>query len=543
MLQIAAILLVCAGAVLLIASLGTTRQICREEETAGRGWRLLGTLIVFFLVGYLLFCSFLANHPVGTMELAIATVFLGGGVFVCVVSRFTLSSLAHVRLLVEKERHRALHDELTDLPNRSLLTDRVDQAILMAKRQKEPVAALFMDLNDFKQINDALGHFYGDYLLQEVAHRFRGTVRAADTLARLGGDEFALVLPGAGLIDAKKIAQKLAQCLEDPFLVEGHHLSVGVSTGIAIYPEHGEDSENLLQSADSAMYTAKRHKMIYSVFNPEEDKASINRLILIGQLRGAINHNQFVLHYQPKISLNNGQLSGVEALVRWQHPERGILLPNNFIPLAEQAGLIRQVSAWVLNRAIRQHTEWLDHGRRIPIAVNLSIKNLQDIRFPEQLNELLVKWGMDPKLLTLEITESSMMTEPQRVEKVIGLLSELGVKMSIDDFGTGYSSLAYLCRFPAMEIKIDKSFITNMLRNTDNAVIVRSTIDMVHNIGRTVVAEGVEDEETMKFLQKLGCDFLQGFHISRPLSDDQLDDWLLETVGSSIKEPVWSLRR
>ena len=529
MLQVVAFLIVCMGAVLMVASLGSARQICLEEKIGGRGWQFLGVLIVFFVIGYALFCVYLFNHPVSTIESTVAAVFFGGGLFVYLVVRSTLFSIAHVRQLAEKERHRALHDELTDLPNRSLLEDRVDQAILMAKRRREPVAALFMDLNDFKQINDALGHFYGDYLLQQVAHRFRGAVRAADTLARLGGDEFALVLPGAGLAEAKKIAQKLAASLEEPFLIEGHHLSVGVSTGIAIYPEHGEVSENLLQSADSAMYTAKRHQILYAVYNPEEDRASMNRLILIGQLRNAISNDQLVLHYQPKISLSNGKFCGVEALVRWQHPEQGMIPPNNFIPLAEQAGLIRQLSAWVLARALEQHAEWRENGLCIPVSVNLSIKNLQDTEFPSRIEELLRKWRMEPKLLTLEITESSMMTDPNRVKKVIGLLSELGIKMSIDDFGTGYSSLAYLCRFPAMEIKIDKSFITDMLRNEDNAVIVRSTIDMIHNIGREVVAEGVEDEATMKLLKKLGCDCLQGFHISRPLSSEQLHSWLRET--------------
>ncbi|MEJ2691106.1 MAG: GGDEF domain-containing phosphodiesterase, partial [Deltaproteobacteria bacterium] len=320
---------------------------------------------------------------------------------------------------------------------------------------------------------------------------------------------------------------------------------VGVSTGIAIFPENGEESQKLLQSADSAMYTAKRHKMIYAVFNPEEDKASIDRLILISQLRNAINYDQLVLHYQPKISLPNGRFCGVEVLLRWQHPEHGLILPNIFIPLAEQAGLIRQVSSWVLGRAIQQHIIWRDRGMRIPVAVNLSIKNLQDPQFPDQIIELLEKWRMDPKQLTLEITESSMMTEPKQVEKVISQLAELGIKMSIDDFGTGYSSLAYLCRFPAMEIKIDKSFITDMLRNDDNAVIVRSTIDMVHNIGRVVVAEGVEDAATMKHLEKLGCDFLQGFHIARPLSEDQLDDWLRqsESAGFLVATPAWSFPR
>lgn len=528
--QLIAIFLVFVGAVLLAASLGPTRKICREELIGGRGWQILGGLIVFFVIGYVLFCGFLVMHPVDIAELSIAAVFLGGGVFVFLVVRSTLSSIGHIKQLAEKERHRALHDELTELPNRILLEDRVDQAILMAKRQKEPVATLFMDLNDFKQINDALGHFYGDYLLQQVAHRFRGTVREADTLARLGGDEFALVLPGAGLAEAEKIAQKLAASLEAPFLIEGHHLSVGVSTGIAIYPEHGLESGSLLQSADIAMYTAKRHEMVFAVYDPEQDRASMDRLILIGQLRSAITNDQLVLHFQPKISLRSGQLCGVEALVRWQHPEQGMISPINFIPLAEQAGLIRQLSGWVLERAIEQHAEWRDSGLRIPVAVNLSIKNLQDTEFPERLEELLEKWRMDPKQLTLEITESSMMTDPKRVKKVIGLLSDLGIKMSIDDFGTGYSSLAYLRRFPAMEIKIDKSFITDMLHNEDNAVIVRSTIEMVHNIGRQVVAEGVEDEATLDLLEKLGCDCLQGFHICHPLSSMDLCDWLRDST-------------
>ncbi|MEW6428864.1 MAG: EAL domain-containing protein [Thermodesulfobacteriota bacterium] len=511
-------------------SLFPAREIVRQVHQKNRAaWQLLGALIILFLAGYVVYGGYLLRHPAAVHDVIAATIMLGGGIFVAGVVAATRRSIVLVRELAEKERFRALHDELTGLPNRMLLQDRLDHAILMAKRMREPMAVVFMDLDRFKEINDTLGHHYGDYLLQEVAARFRGAVRATDTLARLGGDEFAVILPGVDTVQAAKVAMKLAAALDRPFSVEGHSLSVGVSAGIAVYPEHGDDSELLMQRADVAMYVAKRNDIVYALYHPDEDQSSVNRLILVGQLREAIAGSGLLLHYQPKISLRDGSLCGVEALIRWQHQSRGLIPPDEFIPIAEQAGLIRPLSHWVIDHALAQNASWRRHGYRMPVSVNLSVKNLQDTNFPDVLFDLLNRWNASPDDLVLEITESTMMTDPARVQHVLDRLVRAGLKLSIDDYGTGYSSLAYLRRFPALEIKIDKSFVLDMITNEDNAVIVRSTIDMIHTIGRQVVAEGVEDDATLARLEELGCDCLQGYHICRPLPAEEIEKWLATT--------------
>lgn len=529
-LKIVAIILTVAGSLLLSASLLPAREIARSVHRENKAaWLFLSGLVFFFTIGYVFFFSYLVKHSMSTMDLVAAVIMFGGGVFVFGVVKATRRSVIHVKKLAEKDRFRALHDELTLLPNRSLLQDRLDYGILMAKRMQEPLAVLFLDLDRFKEINDTLGHHYGDFLLQEVAERFKSVVRASDTLARLGGDEFAMVLPGAGVCEAVKVAEKVAASLEEPFRIEGNNLTVGVSVGITVYPDHGDDSEILMQRADVAMYVAKRNEVIHAVYHPDEDKSSMDRLILIGELRDAFSKQQLILHYQPKICMHDGSLAGVEALIRWQHPEKGLIPPNTFIPLAEQAGLMNVLTNWVLDKAMEQNALWRKSGYFLPVAVNLSVKNLQDMDFPDRVLGLMEKWQTPVRQLVLEITESSMMTDPVRVQAVVEKLTAAGLKMSIDDYGTGYSSLAYLRRFPALEIKIDQSFIRDMLENEDNRVIVHSTIDMVHNIGRKVVAEGVEDLLTMDALEELGCDCLQGYHICKPLSVENMNKWLLDT--------------
>jgi EAL domain-containing protein (putative c-di-GMP-specific phosphodiesterase class I) len=328
--------------------------------------------------------------------------------------------------------------------------------------------------------------------------------------------------------------------LDEPYIIEGHRLNVGVSIGVTLYPEHGLDSETLMHQADTAMYEAKKNDVIYAVFHPSQDRATLDRLILLGALREAIDKDQLVLHYQPKVSSLLGALTGVEALVRWQHPGKGEIQPNEFIPLVEQAGLSKHLTLWVLDKAMQQSARWKKAGMLIPVSVNLSIKNLHDFDFPGDVVELLKKWEIEPELILLEVTESCMMADPERVKRVVTELEKLGFHLSIDDFGTGYSSLSYLRKFPAREIKIDRSFVTDMCKNEDNAVIVRSTIEMVHNIGRIVVAEGVEDAETCQHLEGLGCDQIQGFHICRPLPAANLQKWLELghwKITSCIKAP------
>ncbi|MEN8258354.1 MAG: EAL domain-containing protein [Thermodesulfobacteriota bacterium] len=533
--KIVSIAMVLVGIVLLAFSLNPTRKICQRKHQLYASWKFLGALIIFFIIGYILFLNMVLNAPASSLEVIVASILFSGAVFVIMVVRLSLASIRLSEHFAALERHRALHDELTELPNRVLAEEQLDHGLQLSKRQRKPLAFILMDLVRFKEINDSLGHFYGDYLLQEVASRMQDVVRESDTLARFGGDEFALVLPNTTLEQAVMISMKIGGVLDHPFMIEGHSLKVGISIGIAMCPDHGTDSETLVQRADVAMYEAKRNDVIYAVFNLEQHRTTFNRLVLIGELRDAITNNNMFLCYQPKISIRTKALIGVEALCRWQHTDRGVIGPDDFISLAEQAGLCKPFTKLVLDKALEQCAKWQQEGYHIPVSVNLSIKNLHDLEFPGDVDALLHKWQIKPEMLLLEITESCIVVDQERVTKVITDLGKMGLHLSIDDFGTGYSSISYLKKFPAREIKIDKSFIIDMLENEDNAVIVKSTIEMIHNIGRTVVAEGVEDEETLQFLDGLGCDFLQGFHLCRPLPGNELQKWL-KTTNWDIKK-------
>jgi diguanylate cyclase (GGDEF)-like protein len=510
--------MVAVGVFLLAFSLIPSQKICQKRNQLYKDWKWLCALICFFILGYILYISILVNSRSTTQDLIVSTILLSGSIFVVLVVHLSLAS-------IRRSEHLALHDELTELPNRSLMEERLDYGLMVAKRQQEPLILLLMDLVRFKEINDSLGHIYGDYLLQEVAHRMRGRVRLSDTLARVGGDEFALILPATTLSQAVMISQKISEAVEEPFMIEGHNVNVSISIGIAMYPEHGMDSESLILYADTAMYDAKRNGVIYAIFNPAQDRTTFNRLVMIGELRKALQDNQMFLDYQPKVSLKEKGVVGVEALVRWNHPEKGVINPDNFIPLAEQAGLIKNLTTFVLDKALEQCALWKQDGLHIPVAVNLSIKNLHDLNFPNEVKKMLEKWEIDPHLLVLEITESCIIIDQERVTRVVNELKSIGTKLSIDDFGTGYSSISYLKRFPAREIKIDKSFIMDMISNEENAIIVKSTIDMVHNIGCKVVAEGVENQETLNLLAGLDCDFIQGFHVCYPLPPNQITEW------------------
>ncbi len=426
--------------------------------------------------------------------------------------------------------HQALHDALTSLPNRNLLHDRLDQAILSARREDRSLALFLIDLDRFKEVNDTFGHHYGDLLLKQVGPRLRGALRESDTVARLGGDEFAVLLPACAEMEAAKVtAGKLLGALEEPFVVEGQTLTISGSMGVVLYPDHGEDVQTLMRRADVAMYAAKRDGQGYSIYAIEQDQHSAGRLTLSSQLRQSIEANELVMHYQPKISLRTKQLIDVEALVRWQHRERGLIGADHFVPLAEQTGLIKPLSQWVLKNVLEQCRAWQAAGLHMGVAINVSMRNLHDPELPDQIAELLEGCDFPPNMLRLEITETALMTNPARTMEVVTRLSGLGVHLSIDDFGTGYSSLAYLKRLPVREIKIDKSFVRDMASNENDAVIVRSTIDLGHNLGLEVVAEGVETREALDQLTELGCDLAQGYYMARPMAADRLDKWLRES--------------
>lgn len=423
--------------------------------------------------------------------------------------------------------HDATHDSLTDLPNRVLLLDRLDQAIHNAFREKQGLALFILDLDHFKDINDTLGHHSGDQVLKHVALRLKGVVRESDTLARLGGDEFAIMLP---LVKERNyvhlVIEKIQNAFHSPFIVGGLNLDVQASIGIAIFPEHGKDVDTIMQRADVAMYVAKQNNEGFAIYSPKLDKYTPKRLILIGALRQAIENGDLVLHYQPKINVKTNRITGVEALVRWQHEEHGLIQPNDFVPLAERTGLHKQLFFWVIKTALAQAEQWYNNQLKIGISVNLSPSTLLDADLPDVITGLLASSTLPANYITFEITEGSIIKDPERALEVLVRLAKMGVNISIDDFGTGYSSLSYLKKMPASELKIDQSFVKDMLKNENDEVIVRSTIDLAHNMGLKVVAEGVEEKEIVARLKLLGCDIIQGFYYSTPLSGSDCADWI-----------------
>ncbi len=423
-------------------------------------------------------------------------------------------------------QHQALHDALTGLPNRALLNDRLAHALAVAARERASLALFLMDLDRFKEVNDTLGHDAGDDLLCEVGRRVQGALRASDTVARLGGDEFAMLLPGADAVSATEAARKLLSTLVEPVTLHEQVVIVGGSVGIALYPDHGENAAALLRHADVAMYAVKRGGGGYAVYNPDHDRHTPRRLTLIGALHRAIARDELRLHYQPMIDVTGRRVRMVEALARWQHPELGLLPPEQFIPLAEQTGLIVPLTRWVLDTAVRQVRAWRDDGLDLGVAVNLSARTLRDPELPETIAGLLQVHGVSADKLRVELTESMVMADPPTAVEVLTRLSQLGVRVAIDDFGTGYSSLTHLKRLPVDEIKIDRSFVTNMTTDSDDATIVASTIGLGHSLGLRFVAEGVEDERTWQALEALNCDGAQGFYVSHALPADELARWL-----------------
>jgi diguanylate cyclase (GGDEF)-like protein/PAS domain S-box-containing protein len=425
----------------------------------------------------------------------------------------------------EQLKHQAFHDALTGLPNRSLFYDRLEQTMRAAHRDDAPMALLLLDLDRFKQVNDSLGHHAGDMLLLEFAARLERTLRDSDTVARLGGDEFAIILPTVDQFQTDAIVEKIQTALRLPLILEGHRIDVESSVGVALYPAHGNDSTTLLRRADVAMYTAKRSGEGHRTYDPSLDLNSSLHLNLVADLRAAIDHDELVLHYQPKVNVRTGAAEHMEALVRWQHPDHGLIPPSEFIALAEETGLIEPLTLWVLKTALAQCAEWQRIGLGLSVAVNLSARNLPDPRLPDTIAWLLRSAGVKASMLILEITESSLMGQPDEALKVLTRLHAMGVKISIDDFGTGYSSLAYLKQLPVDEIKIDRSFVLGMSQN--GTVIVRSVIELGRNLGLEVTAEGVEDEEMLDKLARMGCGTAQGFYFSRPLPASDITAWML----------------
>ncbi len=431
------------------------------------------------------------------------------------------------REAVEKE-FQAHHDALTALPNRVMVGDRLD-ALLHFVSPSSGVAVLVMDLDGFKDVNDALGHHTGDVLLVEVARRLQRIIGKRGTLARLGGDEFAVVVPDVTVLDdVVALAQEICSAAKQPFFLEQLSLEVSMSIGVAVAPMHANDSRTLFQRADVAMYQAKANRSGVEIYDETHDHSNARRLGLVGDLRHALDTDQLQLYYQPQTDLVTGDVVAVEALARWPHPVHGFVSPDEFIPIAEQSGMIHLFTRWALRTALTDLACWRQRWPQLRMSVNMSTRNLVDQSFVSDVVDLLELTGVDPAALTLELTESSVMGDPNRSVVMLGQLNDLGVRIAIDDFGTGYSSLSYLKRLPVHEIKIDKSFVMNMAADSDDTVIVRSTIDLGHNLGLHVVAEGVEDVDTWNLLLGLSCDVAQGYFMARPMAPAAVTVWLEE---------------
>jgi diguanylate cyclase (GGDEF)-like protein len=457
------------------------------------------------------------------MFVAIGVLFTLGLAFIAgclvLISRFQ-------RRLVEQadaSHHQATHDSLTGLPNRALFADRLGRVLASGT----PLAVMLLDLDRFKEVNDTLGHRYGDDLLREVARRLGAMLRDSDTVARLSGDEFAVLLPGIGAADGRELADRVLQELHRSYLLGDVTVDIEISVGIAVAPEHADAVEDIMRCADLAMYSAKDAKTGVVMYDPQTLVHQPNRLLLLGDLRRALERqDELTLHYQPKVALNLDRLCGVEALVRWNHPARGMVSPAEFIPIAESTGLINRLTFHVLALALRQARSWLDDGHEIPVAVNLSPRCLLEPTLLDTVRNLLTRHGVPARLLRLEVTETAVMGNPALALETLTGLHEQGVRLAIDDYGTGYSSMAYLKKLPVDELKVDRSFILNMTASDNDAILVRSAIDLGHNLGLTVVAEGVETAEHVAALRLLGCDIAQGYHFARPMPAADVVAWL-----------------
>jgi diguanylate cyclase len=444
---------------------------------------------------------------------------------------FNLLRKTRLQMARQSERavHASLHDALTGLPNRTLLFDRFAQALRMGRRDGSSTGLLLIDLDRFKEVNDTMGHHCGDRLLVQIGTRLAGTLREGDTIARLGGDEFAVLLPSVADLGAVlEIGRRLRLALTDRFEIDGVGLDVEASIGAVISGVHGDDPATLLQRADMAMYEAKQKGLGVGPYDPVIDTHSPERLRLLGELRRGIELGELLLHYQPKIDLGSNEVIGVEALVRWQHPRRGLVRPDEFIPFAEHTGLIGPLTRCVLDLALAQCKAWSDAGHSIPVAVNISARNLLDDSLFEQVSELLARHGLPAQMLELELTESAIMLEPARARAILCRLSALGVRIAIDDFGAGYTSLAQLKTLPIDQLKIDKSFVLTMQSDRSNALIVSSVVDLGHNLGMRVVAEGVETSDALAALGTYQCDFAQGYHLCRPQTAEAFLQWFCE---------------
>ena len=512
-----------------------TLNLAKVAETQLIVMWCLAIFCLFFLTIILLFVERLVFKPIQYISTNIKANSMGIAHF-SLPKLFTketkqlVDSFMNMRIQVQNRQmeleHQALHDALTGLPNRTLLHDRLEGTIQDAMRDTLNFGLLIIDLDRFKEINDTLGHHVGDQLLVKVAHQLVNILRDVDTVARLGGDEFAVLLPNTNIESAKRIAKLISQTLEVPIEIENMSLQARASIGIAIYPTHGEKDTLLMQKADVAMYSAKKQKSAFAIYNPKQDEHSVSRLALLNDLHTALDENRLTMYYQPAFNIDGKRITSIECLVRWNHPKFGEIPASELIAMAEQTTMINSITYWVFDTVFEQYSIWREAGIDFKIAINMSVTNLQEQSFLYQLKSYLDRYNVAPSSIVLEITEHAMMANPSRVLKTLSFIHDLGVNLSIDDYGTGFSSLSYLKQLPVSELKIDKSFIVNLPEDKDDVFIVKSTIEMAHNLGLSVVAEGVESLATLECLGKLNCDTVQGYYLSKPISGKEVSDLL-----------------
>lgn len=429
---------------------------------------------------------------------------------------------------LRKEAARGVtHDPLTGLPNRTLVMDRLNQAITAANDESQTLSVILLDLDRFSELNSALSRHQGDQALNQVAGRLRGLARDTDTVGRIGADEFVIIVPRASSeLDTHRIAASIIAALKAPFVLDGVRVDIQASLGITIFPIHGADADTLMQRAEVAMYAAKRDKTRFAVYHKKHEKNSPRKITLAGELRESLESGLLYLHYQPKLALKNMTLEGVEALARWPHPRHTLISPSEFIPLAERTGLINPLTSWVIDRSLEQLSKWSKQGFFPSVSINVSAQDLNNEDLFDHLTGLLASYSIDPNRIVLEITETSIMLNEDHATIMLRRLKDIGVRISIDDFGTGYSSLAHLSELPIYEIKIDRSFVEDMGTNPRHAKIVRAIIDLGHNLGLNVIAEGVSTREIKDQLAELRCDAIQGYYLTAPISPEEIPTWL-----------------
>ena len=423
-------------------------------------------------------------------------------------------------------QHIALHDALTGLPNRTLLNDRIERILIDAKRHKQSFALFLIDLDRFKEINDTLGHHFGDKLLKVVSMRLKESVRLNDSIARLGGDEFAVLLPHTDYKGAELCANRILYAMNKPLVIDNITTESKASIGISIFPEHAEEADELMKYADIAMYQAKQSQSGFALYDPEQNKHSVRRLRLMSDLRDTVKNQNIHLAYQPVVDTSSQDLAYVEALARWNHPELGGIPPDEFISMAEQMGLINVLTMQILDQSLKDLVRWNKQGYDFGVSVNLSVYSLQNLSLPDDIQALLQMHGVAAEKIQLEITETALMQDLARAGKILSALSELGVQLAIDDFGTGFSSLNYLKKLPVDALKIDRSFISDMCTDKTDRAVVKTVIELGHNLDCQVVAEGVEDQSTLELLNQMSVDKLQGYFISKPIGKYDLEAWL-----------------